>query len=106
MSAFHCSCGFAIDDAEAFADHLGWVFDRDDDIGIDGHSHTEIKSPKASGHLCACGISADDAHEFNDHLLFVVIPLDGIGIDGNRHVPVDTATPHSWYSKHLPNDLE
>jgi hypothetical protein len=99
MSFFHCSCGFAIDDAEAFADHLGWVFDRDDDIGIDGDPHAEINPSGLSAHLCACGFSVADPGEFNDHLLFVVIPVDGIGIDGNRHVLVDPATPRRWYAR-------
>jgi hypothetical protein len=31
MSLFHCSCGHATDDPEDYADHLGWVFDPDDD---------------------------------------------------------------------------
>jgi hypothetical protein len=103
MSQFHCSCGFAIDDAEGFADHLGWVFDRDDDIGTDGSRHAEIGQANQSGHLCACGFGAGDPAEFNDHLLLVVIPADGIGIDGDRHVPVDLATPHDWYARR-PND--
>jgi hypothetical protein len=104
MSIFHCSCGFAIDDPEAFADHLGWVFDRDDDIGTDGIPHAEIIRNNESSHLCVCGFSATDAVEFNDHLLLVVIPTDGIGIDGNRHVPEDMATPHHWYARRPAND--
>lgn len=98
MSAFHCSCGFAIDDAESFADHFGWVFDRDDDIGIDGNRHVEIGFANSSGHHCTCGFASTDAIEFNDHLLLMVIPIDGIGIDGGRHVPVDMASPHNWYA--------
>jgi hypothetical protein len=97
MSRFHCSCGFAIDDTEQFADHLGWVFDRDDDIGTDGKPHAEIARKGPSGHLCSCGYSCPDPQEFNDHLLLVVITPDAIGLDGDRHVPLDTATPHSWY---------
>jgi hypothetical protein len=42
MSRYHCTCGFAIDDPEALADHLGWVFDRDDDIGTDGTRHVLV----------------------------------------------------------------
>jgi hypothetical protein len=98
MSNFHCSCGYAVDDPEAFADHLGWVFDRDDDIGADGGRHAEITHPGPPAHLCACGYATADPAEFNDHLLFVVIPQDGVGIDGARHVPVDTATPQRWYA--------
>jgi hypothetical protein len=104
MSAFHCSCGFAIDDTEAFADHFGWVFDRDDDIGTDGNSHAEISHGNLPGHLCACGFTAADAAEFNDHLLLVVIPADGIGLDGDTHVPVGLSTPHHWYARRPTND--
>jgi hypothetical protein len=97
MSRYHCSCGFAIDDPDALADHLGWVFDPDDDIGTDGHAHAEVAYAGLPAHLCACGHTTTDAAEFNDHLLLVVIPADGIGIDGNRHVLVDLATPRHWY---------
>jgi hypothetical protein len=97
MSRFHCSCGFAVDDAESFADHLGWVFDPNDDIGTDGNAHAEISSSQPSGHLCVCGFAAPDTAEFNDHLLVVVIPSDAIGFDGDRHTPVDTATPIKCY---------
>jgi hypothetical protein len=98
VSRFHCSCGHAIDDPESFADHLGWVFDRGDDIGTDGHPHAEITHTEPPAHLCACGHAAPDAADFNDHLLLMVIPPDGIGSDGARHVPVDPATPHHWYA--------
>ena len=97
MSKFHCSCGFATDGAEFLADHLGWVFDPDDDIGNDGRPHAEVSHGGTSSHLCACGFSATDAVEFNDHLLIVVIPSDSIGIDGARHAPLETATPNRWY---------
>jgi len=99
MSNFHCLCGFATDETESFADHLGWVFDPNDDIGNDGRPHAEISHGKTPGHLCACGFTAADAAEFNDHLLIVVIPSDSIGIDGERHAPLDTATPALWYVK-------
>jgi hypothetical protein len=99
MSIFHCSCGFAADKAESFGDHLGWVFDRDDDIGTDGSPHAEIAGRKPSGHLCSCGFTSPSAQEFNDHLLIMVITPDAIGLDGDRHVPVDTSTPLSWYVK-------
>ena len=104
MSALHCSCGFASDHAEAFADHLGLVFDRDDDIGADGSPHSEISHAGLPVHLCACGFSAASATEFNDHLLIVVIPADGIGIDGDRHVPVDLATPRQLYARRPASD--
>jgi hypothetical protein len=97
MSRFHCSCGFAVDEAESFGDHLGWVFDRYDDIGTDGNNHAEISDSNISGHACACGFVCPDAHEFNDHLLIMVITSDAVGLDGDRHVPVDTATSLSWY---------
>jgi hypothetical protein len=97
MSAFHCSCGFATDGAESFGDHLGLVFDRDDDMGTDGGRHAEISPRGLPGHLCVCGFASADAQEFNDHLLLIVMTTDGIGIDGERHVPVDTATPHRWH---------
>lgn len=106
MSAFHCSCGFAIDDAEAFADHLGWVFDRDDDIGIDGIRHAEVSHNNPPAHLCACGFTAANPVDFNDHLLIVVIPTDGIGLDGKKHVPVETATPGRWYANQPAEDCE
>jgi hypothetical protein len=104
MSGYHCSCGFAIDDPDALADHLGWVFDRDDDIGTDGSPHAEISHPALPSHLCACGYTTTDAAELNDHLLLAVIPADGIGIDGNRHVLVDLATPRYWYAMRPADD--
>jgi hypothetical protein len=97
MNIFRCSCGFVIDEAEGFADHLGWVFDRDDDIGTDGNSHAEISHANPPAHLCVCGFANASTVDFNDHLLLVVIPPDGMGIDGDRHVLVDLATPHQWY---------
>jgi hypothetical protein len=97
VSAFHCSCSFATDEAESFGDHLGLVFDRDDDIGTDGNRHAEIFHEGLPGHLCVCGYASADPQEFNDHLLVIVLTADGIGIDGERHVPVDTATPHRWH---------
>ena len=97
MSRFHCSCGFAIDDAQSFGDHLGLVFDRDDDMGTDGSPHAEIIHESPPGYLCACGFTSADTADFNDHLLIVVIPADDIGIDGDKHIPVDTSTPHNWY---------
>jgi len=98
VSNYHCACGYAIDDPEALADHLGWVFDRDDDIGTDGRPHAEISQPGRAGHLCICGYTTTDPTDFNDHLLIMVIPPDGIGIDGDRHVLVDPATPRHWYA--------
>jgi hypothetical protein len=97
MPRYHCSCGFAIDNPDALADHLGWVFDPNDDIGNDGHPHAEITHPGPPAHLCACGYATSDTADFGDHLLLVVIPPDGIGLDGDRHVLVDLATPHHWY---------
>jgi hypothetical protein len=99
MSRFHCACGFAADDTESFADHLGLVFDPNHDIGNDGRTHAEIGSDGAARHLCACGFAAADAAEFNDHLLIVVMPPDAIGLDGERHAPVETATPVLFYVK-------
>jgi hypothetical protein len=104
MSQFHCSCGFAIDDAESFADHLGWVFDPYDDIGTDGNAHAEVASGNLSGHLCTCGFATVDTAEFNDHLLIVVIPPDAIGIDGDRHAPTETATPIKCYVRRAVDD--
>jgi hypothetical protein len=102
MSRFHCTCGFATDAPEGYADHLGWVFDRDDDAGTDGRPHAEVTHQGPPAHQCACGHAATDPAEFNDHLLFMVLPLDGIGADGHRHVPVDPATPLRWYA-HRPD---
>lgn len=104
MSRFHCSCGFAIDDPEALADHLGWAFDRDDDTGTDGKAHAEITHAGLPAHLCACGYSSADPADFNDHLLIVVIPADGIGIDGTRHALIDLATPALWYAMRPADD--
>jgi hypothetical protein len=99
MSKFHCSCGYATDATESFADHFGWVFDPDDDIGNDGRTHAEVSHGNAPAHLCACGFTATDATEFNDHLLIVVITPDATGIDGEKHAPLDTAVPDHWYVK-------
>lgn len=98
MSRYHCACGFAIDDPEALADHLGWVFDRDDDIGADGSPHAEVTHAGMPAHLCACGYTTAGTADFNDHLLLMVIPSDGIGIDGCKHTLVDLATPRHWYA--------
>jgi hypothetical protein len=80
---------------------MGWVFDRDDDIGNDGSAHAEVTSGEISGHLCACGFATADTAEFNDHLLIVVIPPDAIGIDGDRHAPTETATPIKCYVRRI-----
>jgi len=104
MSRYHCSCGFAIDDPEALADHLGWVFDHDDDIGTDGHPHAEVTHPGLPCHLCACGYTTSDAADFNDHLLIVVIPPDSIGTDGARHALTNPATPPHWYAMRPADD--
>jgi len=98
VSRYHCSCGFAIDDPEALADHLGWVFDRDDDIGTDGSRHAEVTHARLPAHRCECGYTTSDTADFNDHLLLMVIPADGIGIDGDRHALVDLATPRQWFA--------
>jgi hypothetical protein len=104
MSLFHCACGHAADDPESFADHLGWVFDRDDDIGTDGATHAEVTQPGAPAHRCSCGYSTSDAADFNDHLLFMVIPADSIGADGTRHALVDPTTPRHWYAMRPSDD--
>jgi hypothetical protein len=96
MSQFHCSCGFAVDDAESLGDHFGIVFARDDDNGLDGLPHAEVDSAGTTGHWCSCGFEAADVPELDDHLLMVVIPADGIDHDGVRHVLIDTATPLRW----------
>ena len=98
MSAYHCSCGFAIDYADEFGDHLREVFGRDNDIGTDGRAHTEV-TPEGQRQplVCACGFLAADAHEFDDHILIALIPPDNIGRDGDKHVPVDPSTPDRWY---------
>ena len=98
MSAYHCSCGFAIDDADEFGDHLREVFDRDDETGTDGRVHTEV-TPEGQRQplVCACGFRADSGPELDDHLLLVRIPPDSTGRDGEKHVPVDPSTPVRWY---------
>ena len=107
MSIFHCSCGFASDDADEFGDHARLVFARDDDIGTDGRVHVDLADPRVPGtpkHVCACGLRTDDTAEFDDHLLMTFIPPDNIGTDGDRHVPVDTAKPIRWYVKKASDD--
>jgi len=97
MSSFHCSCGFAIDLAEEFGDHMHQVFARDDDIGTDGRAHRELADVDHNDHVCACGYVATDAGDLDDHLLIVFITSDGVGNDGQEHIPVDPATPDRWY---------
>lgn len=97
MSRFHCSCGFAIDRAEEFGDHLHQVFDRDDDIGTDGQVHRELADTAPASHACACGFAASDLADFDDHLLLAFITHDGVGTDGERHVPEDPSSPDRWY---------
>jgi hypothetical protein len=97
VSRFHCSCGFAIDLAEEFGDHLHQVFARDDDIGTDGKLHRELADTDPASHVCACGFAANDLADFDDHLLLVFITPDGVGTDGERHVPEDPSSPDRWY---------
>jgi hypothetical protein len=99
VSAFHCSCGFAADTPDDFADHLSWIFAPDDDQGTDVTRHAEIAGTTTRRHLCDCGYASDDPADFNDHLLLAVIPADAIGRDGQRHIPVNPATPHHWYAR-------
>jgi hypothetical protein len=97
VSAFHCSCGFAIDDADEFGDHFRAVFDREDDTGTDGRVHIEV-TPEGQRQplVCACGFESN-AREFDDHLLLVRIPPDNRGNDAETHVLVDTSTPVRLY---------
>jgi hypothetical protein len=97
MSQFHCSCGFAIDLADEFGDHMHQVFARDDDIGTDGHIHYELADAATIKLACACGFATAGATEFDDHLLIVFITPDGIGNDGGKHVPTDPSTPDRWF---------
>jgi hypothetical protein len=97
MSHFHCSCGFAIDLADEFGDHMHEVFARDDDRGTDGHIHHELAGADPIMFACACGFATTDATEFDDHLLIVFVTPDGIGTDGGKHVPVDPSTPGRWF---------
>lgn len=98
MSAFHCSCGFAINDADEFGDHLRDVFSRDDETGTDGRVHAEV-TPEGQRHplVCACGFLTVGAPEFDDHILLATVPPDGVGRDGEKHVPVDPSTPDRWF---------
>jgi hypothetical protein len=104
MSCFHCSCGFAIDDADAFGDHLRLVFTPDDDAGNDGRVHHELDDGGAppGRHACACGFSAGGIAELDDHLLIVFIPSDDTGIDGQKHVVMDPSTPGGWLVQGTP----
>lgn len=98
MSIYHCACGFAIDEADEFGDHLRQVFERHDDTGTDGCVHVEVTPPGQRNPLvCSCGFRSDDTPDFDDHLLLVRIPSNSIGNDGEKHVPVDTATPVRFY---------
>jgi hypothetical protein len=96
MSQFHCSCGFAIDLADEFGDHLHQVFARDDDIGTDGRIHHELADEDSARLTCACGFATGDRADFDDHLLIVFVTPDGIDNDGERHVPADLSTPDRW----------
>lgn len=98
MSVYHCSCGFAIDDADELGDHLREVFGREDETGTDGRVHTEV-TPEGQRQplVCACGYHADGGREFDDHVLLAIVPPDSIGNDGEKHVPVDPSTPNRWY---------
>lgn len=93
MSVYHCACGFAINDAAEFADHLLEVFDRV--TGTDGRPHAELITgdDRDSRVVCACGFRADTGTELDDHLLLALIPPDAIGVDGQKHVPLDPSTP-------------
>lgn len=116
MSHFHCSCGFAIDDPDEFGDHFRLSFAPGDDIGTDGHAHTELTDEyaRATGRypasaplprqVCSCGYATDDTAEFDDHMLMVFITPDGIGDDGEKHVPSDPSTPDRWYTAGGPAD--
>jgi hypothetical protein len=97
VSAFHCQCGFAIDDADEFGDHFRAVFDREDDTGTDGRVHHETRPADAKPMVCACGYQAADAPEFDDHILLVLTPSDNRGNDAETHIPVDTSTPVRLY---------
>ncbi len=97
MSQFHCTCGFAIDLADEFGDHMHQVFTRDDDMGTDGRIHHELADASPTKLACACDFATPDMTEFDDHLLIVFITPDGIGTDGEKHVPVDPSTPDRWF---------
>jgi hypothetical protein len=99
MSAYHCSCGFAINDADEFGDHLREMFDLDEGKGTDGLVHDEIVTGPDRQRLivCACGFEAASPAEFDDHVLRVLLPPDGIGRDGQKHAPVDPSTPDRYY---------
>jgi hypothetical protein len=96
MSQFHCSCGFAIDLADEFADHMHQVFARDNDMGTDGRIHHELADEDSTRLACACGFATGDRADFDDHLLIVFITSDGIGNDGVKHVLIDPSTPDRW----------
>jgi hypothetical protein len=104
VSIFHCSCGFAIDDADEFGDHIRLAFARDDDIGADGQVHVDLAEGATKRHECACGFTTDDTPEFDDHLLIVFVTPDGIDTDDQRHVPVNTSTPDRWYVRKSADD--
>lgn len=97
MSAFHCSCGFAIDDPDLLGDHLRAVFERPDETGADGLVHDELVLPddpdRPPGVPCTCGHVCADAPDFDDHVLLKFTPPDGYGNDGCRHVLIDVSTP-------------
>lgn len=96
-SAYHCSCGFAVNDPDLFGDHLREVFERPDESGIDGRVHDELDLPadpeRPLGVICSCGYVAADPAEFDDHALLMLLPPDAIGNDGDKHTLTDPSTP-------------
>jgi hypothetical protein len=97
VSRFHCACGFAIDHAEQFADHMHQAFARDDDTGSDGQAHYERADPNLAAFACACGFTATKTADFDDHLLLVFLTPDSIGTDGEKRTPADPSTPDRWH---------
>jgi hypothetical protein len=99
MSAYHCACGFAVNDADEFGDHLREVFDLTDTTGTDGLVHDEVMTSPDRQRLivCACGFETASIPEFDDHVLRVLLPPDGMGKDGQKHVLVDPSTPVRYF---------
>jgi hypothetical protein len=103
VSAFHCTCGYAIDDPDCLADHFRDVFTPDDDTDSGGCVHVELTDDyvklaanPAREYVCSCGLAADDGIEFDDHFLMAFATPDAIGTDGRRHSLMDPATPDRW----------
>lgn len=80
MTTGSCSCGFKELADESITDHLQYIFELDDNRGIDGLIHAET-----SQFTCSCGLTAAMAAALDEHFLAVFTRPDRIGRDGRKH---------------------